>query len=110
MHELAVFLQDIVARMGYPGVFLLVTLESTLVPVPSELVFPFAGFLASKGVFSLPVILVINSVGALVGSGIGYCHSVPFSCRPSSVRPCGDPFWSSSGTTWASTGRPSPTS
>jgi membrane protein DedA with SNARE-associated domain len=72
MHELAVFLQDIVARMGYPGVFLLVTLESTLVPVPSELVFPFAGFLASKGVFSLPVILVINSVGALVGSGIGY--------------------------------------
>ncbi|HEU4612115.1 MAG TPA: DedA family protein [Kofleriaceae bacterium] len=72
MHELAVFLQDIVARMGYPGVFLLVTLESTLVPVPSELVFPFAGFLASKGVFSLPVILVINSVGAMVGSGIGY--------------------------------------
>jgi membrane protein DedA with SNARE-associated domain len=72
MHELAVFLQDVVARMGYPGVFILVTLESTLVPVPSELVFPFAGFLASKGVFSLPVILVINSAGALLGSGIGY--------------------------------------
>lgn len=72
MHEIALFLQDIVARMGYPGVFLLVTLESTLVPVPSELVFPFAGFLASKGVFSLPVILVINSAGALLGSGIGY--------------------------------------
>lgn len=72
MHEFAAYLQDLVARLGYPGVFLLVTLESTLVPIPSELVFPFAGFLASKGVFSLPVLLVINSVGACVGSGIGY--------------------------------------
>ena len=72
MHQFAAYLQDLVARMGYPGVFLLVTLESTLVPVPSELVFPFAGFLASKGVFSLPVLLVINSAGACLGSGIGY--------------------------------------
>ena len=55
-----------------PGVFLLVMLESTLVPIPSELVFPFAGYLASKGVFSLCVMLVINSAAALIGSGIGY--------------------------------------
>ena len=72
MHEFAAFLQDIVIRLGYPGVFLLVVLESTLVPVPSELVFPFAGYFASQGIFSLPVLLVINSVGALVGSLIGY--------------------------------------
>ena len=72
MHDFAVFLQDIVVRLGYPGVFILVTLESTLVPVPSELVFPFAGYFASKGVFSLPVLLVINSAGAMLGSGIGY--------------------------------------
>jgi membrane protein DedA with SNARE-associated domain len=72
MHDFAVFLQDIVVRLGYPGVFILVTLESTLVPVPSELVFPFAGYFASKGVFSLPILLVINSAGAMLGSGIGY--------------------------------------
>lgn len=72
MHEFATFLQDMVIRLGYPGVFILVTLESTLVPVPSELVFPFAGYFASKGVFSLPILLVINSTGALLGSGIGY--------------------------------------
>jgi membrane protein DedA with SNARE-associated domain len=72
MHEFAEFLQSIVVKMGYPGVFILVTLESTLVPVPSELVFPFAGYFASKGIFSLPVLLVINSTGALLGSGIGY--------------------------------------
>ena len=72
MQEVAKFFQDVVETLGYPGLFLLVLLESTLVPVPSTLVFPFAGFLAAKGVFSLPLVLIINSVGALVGSGIGY--------------------------------------
>src|ERR1043166_5354166 len=47
-------------------------LESTLFPIPSEVVMPFAGYLASQGEFSLPVILVINSVAALVGSCISY--------------------------------------
>jgi membrane protein DedA with SNARE-associated domain len=72
MHAFAEFLQDIVARMGYPGVFILIMLESTLVPVPSELVFPFAGYMASKGVFNVYILLVINSVAALAGSSIGY--------------------------------------
>jgi membrane protein DedA with SNARE-associated domain len=50
----------------------LITLESTLVPIPSELVMPFAGFMASQGKFALPVILVINSAAAMLGSGICY--------------------------------------
>jgi membrane protein DedA with SNARE-associated domain len=66
------WVQSVVAAGGYPVVFLFIMLESTLVPIPSELVMPFAGFMASQGKFSLPVILVINSVGALVGSGICY--------------------------------------
>ena len=66
------WVQHTVAAGGYPVVFLLIMLESTLVPIPSELVMPFAGFMAWKGEFSLPVILVINSVGAMVGSGICY--------------------------------------
>jgi len=66
------WVQGIVRAGGYPVVFALILLESTLVPIPSELVMPFAGYMAWKGEFSLPVILVINSVGALVGSGICY--------------------------------------
>jgi membrane protein DedA with SNARE-associated domain len=66
------WVQGIVRAGGYPVVFALIMLESTLVPIPSELVMPFAGFMAWKGEFSLPVILVINSLGALVGSGICY--------------------------------------
>ena len=68
----ATFVQNIVLNLGYPGLFVLIMLESTLIPIPSELVMPFAGYLAMKGEFSLPVILVINSAAALVGSGICY--------------------------------------
>jgi membrane protein DedA with SNARE-associated domain len=70
--QLAHWVQGLVRDLGYPGVFLLITLESTLIPIPSELVMPFAGFMASQGEFSLPVILLINSVAALLGSGLCY--------------------------------------
>ncbi len=65
-------MQGFVREIGYPGLFLLIVLESTFVPVPSLLVMPFAGFLAQRGDFSLPVILAINSVGALTGSLASY--------------------------------------
>ena len=64
--------REVILTLGYPGLFLLIVLESTMVPVPSLLVMPFAGYLASTGDFSLPVILVINSLGALTGSLLSY--------------------------------------
>ena len=72
MQHIIDFIQHIVLSMGYPGLFVLITLESTLVPIPSELIMPFAGYLAHTGAFSLPVILIINSSAALLGSGICY--------------------------------------
>lgn len=72
LEQFANWVKDVIQAMGYPGVFLLITLESTLVPIPSELVMPLAGAMASRGDFSLPLILVINSVAALVGSTICY--------------------------------------
>jgi membrane protein DedA with SNARE-associated domain len=72
LESFALWVQDIVLQLGYTGVFVLITLESTLVPIPSELVMPFAGYMASQGKFSLPVILIINSAAALLGSGICY--------------------------------------
>ena len=72
LDSFAHWVQAIVRDLGYPGIFLLITLESTLVPIPSELVMPFAGFMASQGEFSLPVILIINSTAALLGSGLCY--------------------------------------
>jgi len=72
MEAIALHIQSFVASAGYPGLFLLVLIESTVVPVPSELVLPFAGDLAAQGLMSLPLVFVMNSVGALVGSGLSY--------------------------------------
>ena len=72
LESLSHWAQHVIEVFGYPGIFVLITLESTLVPIPSEVVMPFAGYMASQGKFSLAVILVINSAGALLGSGICY--------------------------------------
>lgn len=72
LEDIAHAVQGVVRDIGYPGLFLLIVLESTMVPIPSLLVMPFAGFLASRGEFSLPVILVINSTAALTGSSLSY--------------------------------------
>lgn len=72
MEELTTALKDFISHVGYPGLFLLIVLESTMVPIPSMLVMPFAGFLAYEGEFALPVILVINSLAALTGSSLSY--------------------------------------
>lgn len=72
MDAIAHAVQDFLRDYGYVALFVLIVLESTAVPVPSLLVMPFAGYWASKGNFSLPAILVINSVGAAVGSGLSY--------------------------------------
>jgi len=72
LQDFAHAVQGLVRDLGYPGLFILIVLESTMVPIPSLLVMPFAGFMASQGDFSLPVILVINSTGALLGSALSY--------------------------------------
>jgi membrane protein DedA with SNARE-associated domain len=72
LQDFAHAVQGLVRDLGYPGLFLLIVAESTMIPIPSLLVMPFAGFMASQGEFSLPVILVINSTAALLGSAISY--------------------------------------
>ncbi len=72
LKQFAEAVQQVVFDLGYPGLFALIVLESTMVPVPSLLVMPFAGFLASQGMFSLPLILLINSTAAVTGSLLSY--------------------------------------
>lgn len=72
LEDLAQSVRDIVQQLGYEGLFVLIVLESTMVPVPSLLVMPFAGYLASQGTLSLPGILAINSAAAVTGSLLSY--------------------------------------
>ena len=58
--------------LGYPGIVVLMALESSLLPVPSEIVMPFAGYLASQGRFHLVLAALAGAAGCNIGSTIIY--------------------------------------
>ena len=58
---------------GYFGVFFLMALESMIAPVPSEVVMPFAGYLALQGRFNFWIALLASSLGSIFGSFLSYC-------------------------------------
>lgn len=64
---------EIVSSMGYLGVFILTAIESAGVPIPSEVIMPYAGFLASDGgIVHLLLVSIIGCLGTGLGSAIGY--------------------------------------
>lgn len=58
--------------MGYGGVALLMAVESACIPLPSEIIMPFAGYLASTGRFDLFWVAVAGALGCNIGSTIAY--------------------------------------
>lgn len=62
----------IVEGLGYLGIALLTLLENVFPPVPSEVVMPLAGFIASKGELGLAGAIIAGSIGSLAGSTIWY--------------------------------------
>ena len=57
---------------GYTGIFILMALESTVLPVPSELVLIPAGYLAHQGQMNFWLIVLVSTVGSLVGASLNY--------------------------------------
>ncbi|VVB86751.1 SNARE associated Golgi protein [uncultured archaeon] len=66
------YITQFISAIGYAGVFILMTLESAALPVPSEVVMPFAGYLAYQGTFNLFLISIIGAVGCTAGSVLSY--------------------------------------
>jgi len=62
----------IIQTLGYAGVFILMTAESTFLPVPSEGVLPFAGYLIAQGKMDFWVVLIVSTIGTILGSLISY--------------------------------------
>jgi len=62
----------LISSLGYTGVFILMMFESMILPVPSELVMPFAGFLVVEGRFTFLGVIIASSLGSIVGSLISY--------------------------------------
>lgn len=63
---------NITLALSYPGVAFLMALESMVVPLPSELVLPFAGYLAATGQFNFWLVWLASVIGSLIGSLISY--------------------------------------
>lgn len=72
IHDLMLMLVDGIGAMGYPGIFLLMAMESSLIPVPSELVMPPAGYLAQQGLMNPWIAIMAGTVGSLAGAYANY--------------------------------------
>lgn len=72
IHTLVQWLLGTIGAMGYPGIFLLMAMESSVIPVPSELVMPPAGYLAFQGKMNMGIAILCGTVGSLVGAYVNY--------------------------------------
>ena len=69
---LASIITAIISATGYVGVALLMAIESACIPLPSEIIMPFAGYLESIGRFSLWGLATAGAVGCNLGSAVAY--------------------------------------
>lgn len=70
--SLTVTIIHFVQSAGYLGVFLFMLLNSALIPIPSEVTMPFAGYLIHMGALSFPLVVLVGAAGDLVGALIAY--------------------------------------
>jgi membrane protein DedA with SNARE-associated domain len=70
--EIADWVTQVIEKLGYVGVAFLVALENVFPPIPSEVVLPFAGFVASDGDAWFPGMVLAATIGSVVGAWILY--------------------------------------
>jgi membrane protein DedA with SNARE-associated domain len=66
------FIVATISAMGYSGVILLMAIESACIPLPSEIIMPFSGYLVSTGQLNLWAVAVAGAVGCVLGSLVAY--------------------------------------
>jgi len=72
VEHIANLITSFMDALGYPGLIIMMMLESMIAPVPSEVVMPFAGFLVAQGKFTFIGATLASSLGTILGSLIGY--------------------------------------
>lgn len=70
------FIISTISAFGYAGVGLMMAIESACIPLPSEIIMPFAGFLAAQGKFSLLGVSLAGAVGCVAGSAAAYAVGI----------------------------------
>jgi len=72
MHELIMWLVNTIGALGYSGILLLMAMESSVIPIPSELVMPPAGYLAHQGQMNIWLAILMGTAGSLAGAYANY--------------------------------------
>ncbi|MHB8534610.1 MAG: DedA family protein [Sulfuricaulis sp.] len=70
---LAGFIIGTISRLSYGGIVLLMAIESACIPLPSEIIMPFSGYLVSTGEMNLWLVGLAGAVGCVLGSLVAYC-------------------------------------
>ena len=78
LEALSSFILFIIKTCGYAGIFLLMTLQSFNIPIPSEVTMPFSGFLVSRGVFNFWAVVLFGALGNLLGGFLSYRFAEAF--------------------------------
>ena len=66
------FITSTIDSLGYAGVAILMAIESAAIPLPSEIIMPFAGFLVESGRFTLFGLAMAGAIGSVIGSAVTY--------------------------------------
>jgi len=66
------WLADTVLALGYPGIVILMAIESSVLPLPSELVMPPAGYLAAQGKMNAVAAVLCGTLGSVLGALVNY--------------------------------------
>ncbi len=69
---LAAFVIAVISKAGYAGIVLLMAIESACVPLPSEVIMPFSGYLVHTGQFQLWMVALVGALGCNLGSVVAY--------------------------------------
>lgn len=69
---LSAFIVAVISALGYSGIVLLMAIESACIPLPSEVIMPFSGYLVYTGRFNLWAVGVAGAIGCVLGSLVAY--------------------------------------
>ncbi len=72
LEPLTTVLSDLIVKFGYGGIFAVTFIENIIAPIPSEFVFPWAGFLAYQGKLDIWLISLSGALGSLIAALVLY--------------------------------------
>lgn len=79
--DIVKFIVETVGSLGYIGIFIMMFLESTVFPIPSEVIMIPAGYLAYKGEMNIYIIILFGILGSLCGALFNYYFALKFGRR-----------------------------